>query len=470
MQRNHASPLGNLDTITFSIFISLVAIGWLMVYTVSFGEGYGGGTANFFSTSIGKQTIWVGISFFIFAFILLIDWKFWQTFAYLIYGISLVLLLLVLIVGKEIKGATSWFSFGGFSFQPSEIAKFGTCLAMSAFLSHYSTNLRNTRSQLYVLGLLLAPMALIMVQPDAGSALVFTSFLVVLYREGLSPNYYIIGGYIAALAILGIAVDDVKDILVGLVLLAGLPLVYHLKFWKYWMTAYLVAAGWAIYVYSLDFKMEILLGSIGCILLLAAYQWFRKNERTVSLLFIALVVGMGITAASNYAFTNVLKPHQQDRLNVWLNPDKSDERGSRYNLMQSQLAISSGGVLGKGFTEGTMTKLNYVPEQSTDFIFCTIGEEQGFVGSFAIIALFFLLLIRLTIIAERQRSNFPRHFAYCVAGIFFIHFFVNIGMTMGLLPIIGIPLPLISKGGSSLLGFTMMMAVLLKLDSNRYRI
>jgi len=182
------------------------------------------------------------------------------------------------------------------------------------------------------------------------------------------------------------------------------------------------------------------------------------------------VVGIGITASANYAFDNVLKPHQQDRINVWLNPDKSDPRGSRYNLMQSQLAISSGGLIGKGFTEGTMTKLNYVPEQSTDFIFCTIGEEQGFIGSFAIVTLFLLLLIRLTILAERQRSNFSRHFAYSVAGIFFIHFFVNIGMTMGLLPIIGIPLPLISKGGSSLLGFTMMMAVLLKLDSNRYRI
>lgn len=472
MQRNQVSPLGNLDIVTFSIFISLIAIGWLMVYTVSFGEGYAGGTADFFSTSIGKQTIWVGVSFFIFAFILLIDWKFWQTFAYPIYGISLFLLLLVLFAGKEIKGATSWFSFGGFSFQPSEIAKFGTCLAMSVFLSHYSTNLRNSRSQLYVLGLLLAPMILIMIQPDAGSALVFTSFLVVLYREGLSPNYYIIGGYIALLAILGLAVDDVKDILLGLILLAGLPLVYSLKFKlrNYWLVGYVIAAGWAIYLYGLDFKPQILLGSIGVVAALAAFQWYQKNERLVSLLFIALVVGIGITAAANYAFDNVIKPHQQDRINVWLNPDKSDPRGSRYNLMQSQLAISSGGFLGKGFTEGTMTKLNYVPEQSTDFIFCTIGEEQGFVGSFAIITLFLLLLIRLTILAERQRSNFSRHFAYCVAGIFFIHFLVNIGMTMGLLPIIGIPLPLISKGGSSLLGFTMMMAVLLKLDSNRYRI
>ncbi len=470
MQRNHGSPLGNLDVVTFSIFISLIAVGWLMVYTVSFGEGYTGGTVNFFNSSVGKQTIWVGISFFIFAFILLIDWKFWQTFAYFIYGISLFLLVLVLIAGKEIKGATSWFSFGGFSFQPSEIAKFGTCLAISAFLSHYSTNLRTPRSQFYVLSLLLAPMALIMLQPDAGSTLVFMSFLVVLYREGLSTNYYIIGGYIAALAILGLAVEDVKDILLGLLLLAGLPLTYLLKSRNYWLPVYIIASGWAIYLYGLDFKTEILLGSAGSILALAGLQWFQKNERTVSLLFIALVVGIGITSAVNYAFDNVLKPHQQDRINVWLNPEKSDPRGSRYNLMQSELAISSGGFLGKGFTKGTMTKLNYVPEQSTDFIFCTIGEEQGFIGTFGIITLFLLLLIRITILAERQRSNFSRHYAYCVAGIFFVHFLLNIGMTMGLLPIIGIPLPLISKGGSSLLGFTMMMAVLLKLDSNRYRI
>ncbi len=188
------------------------------------------------------------------------------------------------------------------------------------------------------------------------------------------------------------------------------------------MAGYVIAAGWAIYLYGLDFKTQILLGSIGVVSALAAFQWFQKNERLVSLLFIALVVGIGITVAANYAFDNVIKPHQQDRINVWLNPDKSDPRGSRYNLMQSQLAISSGGFLGKGFTEGTMTKLNYVPEQSTDFIFCTVGEEQGFIGSFAIVTLFLLLLIRITILAERQRSNFSRHFAYCVAGIFFIHF------------------------------------------------
>lgn len=470
MKRNDASPLGNLDIITFSIFIGLVMVGWLMVYTVSFGEGYSGGTENFFSTSVGKQTIWVGASFFMFAFILLIDWKFWQTFAYPIYAFSLFLLVAVLFLGKEIKGATSWFSFGGFSFQPSELAKFGTCLAMSVFLSHYSTNLRTGRSQIYALSLLLAPMFLIMRQPDAGSALVFMSFLVVLYREGLSPNYFIIGGYIATMAILGLAFKDINSILFGLILLSGLPLALQFSPRNYWLAAYLAASGMAIYLYRLGFQTEVLLVSVGIVSALAGAQWFKKNERLVGLLFTALIVGVGVTIAANYGFNNVLKPHQQDRINVWLNPDASDAQGSKYNLVQSQLAISSGGFWGKGFTEGTMTKLNYVPEQSTDFIFCTIGEEEGFIGTFSIIILFLLLLIRITILAERQRANFSRHYAYCVAGIFFIHFLVNIGMTMGLMPIIGIPLPLISKGGSSLLGFTMMVAVLLKLDSNRYRI
>ncbi|HRD79277.1 MAG TPA: rod shape-determining protein RodA, partial [Saprospiraceae bacterium] len=194
----------------------------------------------------------------------------------------------------------------------------------------------------------------------------------------------------------------------------------------------------------------------------------RYNARLAGMLTAVLVVGSGLAFSTDYAFNNIMKPHQQDRINVWLHPERCDPRGSLYNVLQSKMAIASGGLEGKGFLEGAMTKMNYVPEQSTDFIFCTVGEEQGFIGSMTVIVLFLAFLLRLIFIAERQRSPFSRHFAYGVAGLLFVHFFVNIGMTMGLLPIIGIPLPLISKGGSSLLGFTIMIGILLKLDSNRY--
>jgi rod shape determining protein RodA len=196
-------------------------------------------------------------------------------------------------------------------------------------------------------------------------------------------------------------------------------------------------------------------------------HWLKKKERMVILLIVGLILSADVAYISNYVFNNFLKPHQQERINVWLNPDKCDPRGSLYNVLQSKMAIGSGGLQGKGFLEGTMTKLNYVPEQATDFIFCTVGEEQGFIGSLSIILLFFLLLYRITIIAERQRSSFSRHYAYGVAGIIFVHVFINIGMTMGLMPIIGIPLPFISYGGSSLLGFTLLIGVLLKLDAHR---
>lgn len=459
----------NIDLVTFSIYLGLVGIGWLMVYTVGYGEGYSGSIFDFFGTQAGKQTIWVGISFLVFAFIMLFDWKFWSTFAYPIYGIAIFLLVAVLIFGTKTKGATAWFSFGGFSFQPSELAKFATALAMSSFLSHYSTNLKTLKSQMIAFGILLLPMGLIMMQPDAGSTLVFLSFFIVLYREGLSPNLYIIGITSAVLLILGLIIDPVY-ISQALVFLAATFLFLQFKPQLYWGAGALALAAAMVYLTREESKWEALVLAVASFVVAGGALVRRRKTRLVSVLAVATMIGIGIAFASNYAFNSVLKPHQQDRINVWLRPDSCDEKGSLYNVTQSKLAISSGGLQGKGFLNGSMTKLNYVPEQSTDFIFCTIGEEQGFVGSFGTIILFLLLLIRITIIAERQRSNFSRHYAYCVGGIFFIHFFVNIGMTMGIMPIIGIPLPFISKGGSALLGFTTMIAVLMKLDSHRYQI
>jgi rod shape determining protein RodA len=469
-ERTETGNLGKIDVITFWLLLSLIGIGFLMVYAVSYGEIEQNGAGSFFDTSAGKQAIWIGVSFFVFTIIILIDWKFWQTFAYLIYGISVALLVLVLFLGVTIKGSTSWFVIGGFSFQPSEIAKFGTALAVSSFLSSYRTNLRYLRSQATVFGIMLFPVVLIMLQPDAGSALVFFSFLLVLFREGLSPTYYLVGFYCATLMILGLVVTDVKFIVQALILLALLPMAFYFKQRAYWILSVVFLGLLCIYIDFQGHVTEVLIACILVFVIFSYFQWKDRRSRMVSLLTIALIIGSGISFGANYVFNNVLQPHQQDRIDVWLRPERTDPKGSGYNLLHSKMAISSGGLEGKGFLNGTMTKLNYVPEQSTDFIFCTIGEEQGFVGSFGIIAIFLLLLLRITIIAERQRSDFSRHYAYCVAGILFIHFFVNIGMTMGLMPIIGIPLPFISKGGSSLLVFTIMIAVLLKLDSNRGRI
>lgn len=466
MSKRDTAGLRNIDRATFSIFLALVAVGWLMVYTVSFSREWTEGV-NFFDTSIGKQTIWIGICTVIFAIIFMIEWKFWQTFAYLFYGISIVLLIAVLFFGSDIKGARAWFNFGGFSFQPSEVAKFATCLALSAFLNNYRTNLSTARSQLLALGLLGLPVGFIMLQPDAGSAIVFASFLVVLFREGLSPNYYVVGFYCAAILVLGLVYKP-ESIVIGLLLLGVFILVYQFKDKRYWLMAAATLAAGVILTFTNGHVNEALISVAICFGILVVVLWRRKKGRMVSLVMAAVIVGTALSFAASFAY-GVLKPHQKDRINVWLRPGEADPRGTLYNLYQSKLAIGSGGLTGKGFQKGTLTKLNYVPEQSTDFIFCTIGEEQGFIGSVGLIGLFTLLLIRIVNIAERQRSNFSRHYAYCVAGILFIHVFINLGMTMGLLPIIGIPLPFISKGGSSLLGFTIMMAVLLKLDSNRYK-
>lgn len=457
-----------LDWMTFSLYLSMLGVGWLMVYTVGYGKGY---PSNFLdllsSTPVGKQTIWIGVSFLILFFTQIIGWKFWRTFAYPIYGVGLFLLVAVLFFGNTIKGATSWFAFGGFSFQPAEIAKFGTCLALSSFLNDYNTNLKHTRYQLQALGLLIAPILLILLQPDAGSALVFLSFFIMLFREGMPANYFALGFGAAALLILGLMFPPAPVIQV-LILAAITVLLLNFKKYKIQLgLAAAVLAGLSFWAFLKQWEWWAVMSGIVIFTVLCILQWMRKKERVVILMIGGLVIAADLVYMANYAFNNFLQAHQKERINVWLNPSECDPRGSLYNVLQSKMAIGSGGWQGKGFLQGTMTKLNYVPEQSTDFIFCTIGEEQGFLGVVSIVGLFLLLLYRITVLAERQRSDFTRHYAYGVVGIIFIHVFINIGMTMGLMPIIGIPLPFISYGGSSLLGFSFMLGVLLKLDAHR---
>lgn len=453
--------------------MGLAFIGWLLVYRVGGGGDEVEAGGSFLATAAGKQSMWMIVAMVLFWLTMLFDAKFWETFAYGIYATAMIGLFLVLFLGSTIKGATSWYTFGGFSFQPSEVAKFATCLAVSAFLGRFNTNMETWRSRFIAFGLIAIPIVLIIMQPDPGSALVFFSFLVVFYREGLSSTFYLIGIFLTTNLIAGFVFPTLNIGMVWLCL-GVLFLGYHLKvkgnrnlvlgslaiaiaglgYWKYQMPE----NPWALY------------SMVGLFTTVGLYAWVKEKQgRLFRLLTMAVVVGMGVAFMANYTINNVLKPHQQTRIKLWLTPDECDPHGPRYNLDQSKLAISSGGWDGKGLFKGTMTRLDYVPEQTTDFIFCTVGEEQGFVGSVSIILLYLVLLFRLTTIAERQRTTFARSYAYCVAGIFFIHFFINIGMTMGLMPIIGIPLPFISKGGSSLLGFTIMIAVLLRLDSTRKR-
>lgn len=464
----NSTPKGRakfLDWITLSIYFCLLFIGWLMVYTVSYSEDESFSIWTI-TNPAGKQLMFVGLSLLLMFSLSVIEWKFWRTFSYIIYLFSLTLLVLVLIFGSNIKGATAWFTFMGFSFQPVEIAKFGTALALSNYLSNQSVNLNNRKEFLKVLGFLVMPIILVMLQPDAGSALVFLSFFILFYREGLSPVIYIVGGILVAVFI-GALLFDLFLVIAALMLIAIFILLLTRENRTYWMVGFviLVVSNGIAYVEDLQI-LAIVVNS----LLLGSMSFLvsqRGEGRMVLSVLPSLAVCVALAFAANFTFDHVLAPHQQDRINVWLHPEKCDPRGSLYNLLQSKMAIGSGGFAGKGFGQGNLTKLNYVPEQSTDFIFCAIGEEYGFIGSLTIIGLFLGLMIRIVIIAERQRLIFVRHYAYCIAGIIFIHFFINMGMTMGLVPVIGIPLPFLSSGGSSLLGFTLMLGVLLKLDTTR---
>ena len=456
----------SFDLVIFSLYLALIALGLLMVFSVSQREIERVGLLN---SSAGKQMIWAAIAMILFLVIFLLDWKIWQTFAYFIYAFTMLLLLGVLIFGTQIKGATSWYSFGGFSIQPSELAKFGTALAISAFLGKFNTNLKDLRTQLTAFSIFLMPIFLVLLQPDAGSALVFLSFTFVLYREGLSANYYLTALYLLILTISGLVVPPV--IITIFILVA---IIYFLSGgvgnainWRVGVLLWAIAS--FILVKEEFYTITLVANGLAFIALSIAYG-LKNNFKTIAFTSLALFIGIAIAYTANYGFNNILRQHQQERINVWLQPSKCDPRGALYNVLQSKLAISSGGIEGKGFLNGEITRLNYVPEQATDFIFCTIGEEHGFIGSTAIILIFMLLMYRIIILGERQRSNYSRIYAYCVVGIIFVHFFVNIGMTMGIMPIIGIPLPLLSKGGSSLLGFTLLIGVLLKFDSHRYQI
>ncbi|MBL7825639.1 MAG: rod shape-determining protein RodA [Saprospiraceae bacterium] len=483
-----ALKLSEIDRQLLGIYVALTSLGWLMIYSVTYNPEF---PYSFFDLGAlaGKQLFFIVFCYALLFVILLTDWTIWRTFSLPIYILTILLLPGTIIFGREVNGAQAWYQLGGFTFQPSEVAKFGTCLAMAGFLSSTGVDLREWRSRIIALGIFLLPVGLILLQSDTGSALVFFSFMLVLYREGLAPTWYVLGFSTASLVILGLRFDQPAYVVALLIAFVNFQLISRFRekrrLWLYAFVALLPMTYWWQTVFEWLLRLlnidPLSLGNTHLyvivphgLLFIAAFlpNYLRKNsliQKQLQLWAFLLIMAAGLVFAANFACYTLLAPHQQQRIKIWLRPEEAEAnaRGAGYNLIHSKMAIGSGGFFGKGLFEGNMTKLKYVPKQETDYIFCTVGEEHGFIGVASMILLFVWLLYRITVVAERQRSNFSRIYAYGVAGIVFVHFIVNIGMTMGLLPTIGIPLPFISYGGSSLIGFTLMIAVLLKLDSNR---
>jgi rod shape determining protein RodA len=406
----------NVDWITILIYTALCTIGFVNIYASIYNPDTS--TLFNFGSNYGKQLMYI-LSGLILGFsILLLDAKFFSVFSPIVYGITMLLLIAVLVVGRKVAGNQAWIALGSFRLQPSELAKFGTSLLLARYVGNFNPKLTDIKSIFFAGLIIVFPLFLIMLQPDTGSALVFLAFMFPLYREGLSGYFLLI--------FLGMIVLFIADFLVPISIL--IPII-------------IVVGGFFVYLNK------------------------RKQKMMISIV-IAIIVAIAYLFVVKLAYEKVLEPHQRTRIEIMLGL-KTDPKGAGYNVNQSKIAIGSGQVTGRGFLQGTQTKYGYVPEQSTDFIFSTIGEEWGFTGCVTVIALYLFLLLRIINLAERQRSTFSRVYGYCVASIIFFHVFINIGMTIGIIPVIGIPLPFISYGGSSLWSFTVLLFIFLKLDSNR---
>lgn len=459
-----------IDKTSIVLFLLLMLIGWINIYAAVFNEEHSG--ILDFSQRYGKQFLWIIASIILAVFIVIIDNRFYFFFSWFIYGTCMLLLLLVVIFGKEINGARSWFEFGGISLQPSELAKFGTALALAAYLNTKRQELTKLPVILPALAIIIFPAMLTLLQPDTGSAIVFFSMFIVLFREGMSP-YIFVSGLLMILLFFLTLLTNILYLTIALIIITVILVWFTTRKWK------LVLFGSGIFlfisgcIYLLD---QYFIKSIGNELVIvislllsgAAFAFYIYNKRAISVLIIYLfLLGSVIFVNSfEYAFNNILPKHQKDRVNILLG-FKTDLHGTGYNVNQSIISVGSGGFSGKGFLHGTQTKFKFVPKQSSDFIFCTVGEEWGFLGSGIIIGMYLFLLLRLISLAERQRSEFARIYGYCVVSILFTHIFLNIGMAIGLVPVIGIPLPFLSYGGSSLWGFTILLFIFLRLDASR---
>lgn len=417
--RNDTRIIANLDWPLVLIYLALVLMGWFNIYSAVYDESY----SSIFDISqrYGKQMLWIVLAIVLAMMVLLTDAKFFVAFSYPIYGLIIMVLLFVLVFGVTIAGSKSWFQIGGFALQPAEFAKFGVALALAAYLHSRNVDISKKRHQLIAAVIIGLPALLILMQNDTGSSLVFLVFYFVLYREGLS----------------------------GRIMVFGLILV-------------------VLFLATLFTSQTVVIIGLGVVFLLSLLV-IRRNLPNILTLFGALLIAGLFVFSVGYVFHEVLEPHQKSRINVLLGKDV-DLMGAGYNVNQSKIAIGSGGFIGKGYLNGTQTKYNFVPEQSTDFIFCTVGEEWGFLGSLVVVGLYLYLFYRIIIVAERQRSSFARIYGYGVASVMFFHFAVNVGMTIGLAPVIGIPLPYFSYGGSSLWAFTLMLFVFIRMDANRLNV
>jgi rod shape determining protein RodA len=364
-----------------------------------------------------------------------------------------------------VKGSSSWFLLGGFSLQPAEFGKFGTALALAAFLSHYTTKMSKMPDRLMSFAIIVSPIILVFLQPDAGSAIVFSALFFVLLRAGANPVYYYFFAGTLATAILSL-IYPLPVVLFLILLLAAVFLSFRQSSRGSWILSSIAIMGFSGLLLFQTGSWWSLLPGMGFIVIVTS-QFIRQNQWQLPVLVMpALAILIAVSAGTKFAYQNALKPHQKERINVWLNPEECDPQGALYNLIQSKTAIGSGGWSGKGYLKGAMTQLDYVPEQSTDFIFSTIGEEFGFLGSLLVIGICFGLIFRVLYLADEMKNTFGIYYSYGVASIFFFHVMVNIGMTVGLLPVVGIPLPFVSYGGSSFLAFSIMFAVLFRLQAD----
>lgn len=462
-----ASLIYNIDWFTILLYGVLVFLGWINIYATVYDDGHN--NIFDFSQRYGKQIVWIGAAFLLGFLLLLTDSKFFTTFSFVIYGIMMALLVAVLLFGKEVNGSRSWFELGGIRLQPAEFAKFATALAVANLMSSHGFKMMRLSDILRVGLVLLLPVALILLQNDTGSALVYSAFILVMYRENLHGSILLLFMLVIVLFIFTLLYSPS---VVLLIIIAGssAAFLYYRQNKKELFRILLVlllSYGTLMIVNELVADIEpyyCLLAAYLVTTIFGIFYIYKRKMRYIGLVLLVSWLCIGATITVDYVFDH-LKPHQQERILSLVGKEKD-----LYNVQQSKIAIGSGGLSGKGFLQGTQTKLNFVPEQSTDFIFCTVGEEWGFIGSLFVISLFAALILRIIFLAERQRSVFSRVYGYCVASILFFHVAVNIGMTIGVAPVIGIPLPLFSYGGSSLWAFTLLIFIFIRLDANRLQV
>lgn len=472
------SVLRSLDWWTILIYIALLSFGWISVC----GASYSYGETDIFSldTRSGMQIIWIATSIMLGFIIVMLDDRFYDTFSFVIYGLLLILLFATIFNPHSIKGSRSWLVLGPLRLQPAEFAKFATALALSKLMSTYGYNINQWKHFAATMAIILLPMIFIVLQRETGSALVYLAFFLMFYREGMPGSILFTGVAMVVYFVVGIRFAEVymghtptsvgKFAVLLLVQLfsIGMVWVYCNKRKALQLLFYCVVVT-LLSLFLLFIPIDIVYVQLAMTVVLIGYLlWEGLSSRLRSYFFIALFAlgSVGFFYGADFIMNNVMEPHQRSRINVLLGLDE-DLRGAGYNVHQSEIAIGSGGLQGKGFLNGTQTKLKFVPEQDTDFIFCTVGEEEGFVGSAGVLLLFLALILRLIYLSERQPYRFARVYGYCVLSIFLFHVFINVGMVLGLTPVIGIPLPFFSYGGSSLWGFTFLLFIFLRLDASR---